>query len=172
MTNTTKDTSMPTNRMRTLPPVRALPSRKYFTSFKKLAPNMVGMARKKENSAATGREQHNRIGPEDRRTRTGGAGNQGEKLKGADEQRRFVAETRKAGDRRFALAVAVLDDNKSNAVHNEGDSNHQGAVKILVEQLVKQKTDHRRWDTGDDQPSPTGRGSAFFEGWFCAGKRD
>ena len=62
-TDTTKETSMPASKITRPPPVRLWPCNKYFTSFKKLAPNMVGMARTKENSAATGRAQQSKIPP-------------------------------------------------------------------------------------------------------------
>ena len=48
-TDTAKAVAIPTSRMASSVPVKSKPN---FTSFKRLAPNMTGIARKKLNSAA------------------------------------------------------------------------------------------------------------------------
>ena len=58
--DTTKDTSTPTIRMINSVELKAKPN---FTSFRRLAPNITGIARKKVNSAATVREVPARIPP-------------------------------------------------------------------------------------------------------------
>ena len=57
---TTKETKVPTIRIMASVPVKFRPN---FTSFNKLAPNMVGIARKKVYSAATVLEVPSRIPP-------------------------------------------------------------------------------------------------------------
>ena len=59
-TDTTKDTTTPTIRMISSVELKAKPN---FTSFRRLAPNITGIARKKVNSAATVREVPARIPP-------------------------------------------------------------------------------------------------------------
>ena len=60
ITDTIKATSDQTNIINHSNPVKAKPA---FRSFNRLAPNMVGMARKKENSAAINLEVPNRVAP-------------------------------------------------------------------------------------------------------------
>ena len=57
---TTKETNEPINNKLHSAKVKSKPA---FTNFKALAPSMVGIARKKENSAATVREVPKSIAP-------------------------------------------------------------------------------------------------------------
>ena len=52
----TKDTTQPTNKMIISSVVKVRPSAKNLSSFMALAPNIAGIPKKKENSAATVRE--------------------------------------------------------------------------------------------------------------------
>ena len=54
-TLTTKATAQPRPSTASCSPVNTMPSIRYLPTFRALAPNMTGMARKKVNSAATGR---------------------------------------------------------------------------------------------------------------------
>ena len=62
-TDTTKDTSVPIIRRIHSDPENIPVFKKYFSSFSPLAPAMTGIARKKENSLATYREQPRMTAP-------------------------------------------------------------------------------------------------------------
>ncbi len=58
-----KETSTPVNSTADWIPVKELPCMKYLTIFRPDAPNMVGMAKKNENSVATYLEVPTRMAP-------------------------------------------------------------------------------------------------------------
>lgn len=60
---TTNEITVPTNKIKVEEKSKLLPSNRNLTTFKRLAPNMVGIPRKKENSVATKREPPMSIAP-------------------------------------------------------------------------------------------------------------
>lgn len=57
------ETTIPTNKIGNCMPTKALPCLKNIKNFNKLAPNIVGIAKKNENSVETKREAPKSIAP-------------------------------------------------------------------------------------------------------------
>ena len=118
---TANETTVPNKSRNTCIPVKFNPN---LISFKKLAPNIAGIARKNVNSAATPLDTPMRSAPHDRRSRTGCSGDQRQCLKYADDQNRLYRKLRKFFHFRLLIFLIVLDYDKQNTVDDQCRGNN------------------------------------------------
>ncbi len=126
--DTTKDTTTPTIRMISSVELKAKPN---FTSFRRLAPNMTGIARKKVNSAATVRDvPSTRIPPimvEPERDVPGITESTWKK----PMINAVLKESSSSLDAGWSASfVVVLDNNKKHTINNQHDRNDHIVIKI------------------------------------------
>ena len=139
-TDTTKDTTTPTIRMISSVELKAKPN---LTSFRRLAPNITGIARKKVNSAATVRDVPARIPPimVDPERDVPGI------TEAADDQRCLKGKLIQSGAGWSAAFVVVLDNDKKHTINDQHDGNDHIVVKFLFNNVIKRKSDDDRRQT-------------------------
>lgn len=167
-TETINATAIPVSKMPISPPVMPKPvSIKNFTTFKRLAPSMAGIARKKVNSAATAREAAKQHSADNSSAGARGARYQSEHLKHADPKHRFIRKRVKRADGGSAAAVQMLHHNKQDAVKNQGDGNGLIIIKKGIQRIVKQKSDDACPECLRPKPWPRATRSSFsVRGFF------
>ena len=164
MRETTNATTDPSSKAKISDPANPPFSNTNLTIFIKLAPNMTGMERKKVNSAAAGRATPTSSAP---RMVTRGAGNQGQHLKRADDQRRLPIDFVRRIDFEDAVFILVFHDDKSDAVEDEhGGDDQRGAYFLIDFVFVENNADDSRGDTGDDHFSPKLKDILLDDGFF------
>ena len=142
--DTTKDTTTPTIRMISSVELKAKPN---FTSFRRLAPNITGIARKKVNSAATVRDVPARIPPimvEPERDVPG--------ITESTWKQPMISAVLKekliqSGAGWSAAFVVVLDNDKKNTINDQHDGNDHIVIKFLFNNVIKRKSDDDRRQT-------------------------
>ena len=142
---TTNATTIPTIRIITSVPVKEKPN---FRIFRRLAPNMTGIPRKKVNSAATVREVPARIPPimvEPERDVPGTTESTWNRpMMSAvlnDRFSRFV----QVG---LLLLVIILNDNEEDTIYDQCNGNYYIVIKFLFNDVIKRKCDNNRRYTG------------------------
>ena len=104
---------------------------------------------------------------EDGYARTRGAGNQGQHLKRADDQRRLPIDFVRRIDFEDAVFILVFHDDKSDAVEDEhGGDDQRGAYFLIYFVFVENDADDSRGDTGDDHFSPKLKDILLDDGFF------
>ena len=123
---------------------------------------MVGIARKKENSAAAPRERPSSIPPRIVEPERDGPGDDRQDLEHADQQRIPVCHLVDMGKSRLCLGAAPFDDDKCDTVDDQGDGHGDVIVKVRIEPIVQQEPDDRRRQDTDDDLEPQVPDPALF----------
>lgn len=102
---------------------------------------------------------------------SGGAGDQCQHLKDADEKCGAVGEVVERPHPGRAMFIPVFHQNKQNAVEDQHDGDGHIVIENAFEQIVEQQADDRRRQAGDDYFPPERKRVAFFDLRLFGGER-
>ena len=107
--------------------------------------------------------------PQDGGTGPGGAGDQTQTLKAADEQGGLVVDFAHLLDDGLLVGVAPLHQNEGNAVGNEGDGHGDVMIKVCFHPVIQQNPQNAGGEDGHDDLGPQVPGGPLLgRGFFRA----
>lgn len=108
---------------------------------------------------------------EDRDAASGSSRNQAQHLRGSDDQCGLPRKITDVGDLKFFLCVEIFQNDERDAVDDQGDRDGDFVVKIGIQQIVEEQSDHCRGKTGDQNQPPGLPDRFLFFGAFLLAER-